>query len=96
MQTSRADVAAPTQPAGLAAPALVAEPGQTRSSPAVHTLAKFAYAIVAVCVVLGAASTLLGLRAATSAPQQLVALCEGLAWVVLPYVGARSLEKLLG
>lgn len=70
--------------------------GTTQSAARIHVVTKIGYAIVAVCVVLGFVSTLLGLRVATSAPQQLVALCEGLAWAVLPYVGARSLEKLLG
>ncbi len=61
----------------------------------VHAVAKLAYCVSLLCVMMAIVESFLGMRGATSAPQQAVALCLGLAWAVIPYVAARAIEKVL-
>ena len=64
------------------------------ASPRVHAVAKLLYAGVMLCAVVAVFDIYFGMKIATSAPQQLVVLCAGLAWCIIPYVAVRAVEKI--
>ena len=74
-------------------PAEVA-PASSPASVRVHPVGKVLYAVVMLCAVVAVFDIYFGMKIATSAPQQLIVLCAGLAWCIIPYVAARAVEKL--